>query len=148
MYFCAVNGNSRVMTCTLSSAHWQQGFKGFLLGPIRSLTDFDFQVSFYFYLCLLPTSLPSVCDGVYPYAIAHRIRHRTLNTPRHRTLNTPSHTEYAIAHRIRHRTLKALREAQSFLQAQVLHHRRRTDARVEPPTPPPFDKVLIKKREG
>ena len=27
MYFCTVNGNSRVMICTLSSAHWQQASK-------------------------------------------------------------------------------------------------------------------------
>ena len=27
MYFCTVNGNSRVMTCTLSIAHWQQASK-------------------------------------------------------------------------------------------------------------------------
>ena len=27
MYFCTVNGNSRVMICTLSSARWQQASK-------------------------------------------------------------------------------------------------------------------------
>ena len=27
MYFCTVNVNSRVMICTLSSAHWQQASK-------------------------------------------------------------------------------------------------------------------------
>ena len=27
MYFCTVTGNSRVMICTLSSAHWQQASK-------------------------------------------------------------------------------------------------------------------------
>ena len=30
MYFCTVNGNSKVMICTLSSPHWQHaGFKNF-----------------------------------------------------------------------------------------------------------------------
>ena len=36
MYICTVNGNSRVMICTLSSAHWQQASK------LSALWCFDF----------------------------------------------------------------------------------------------------------
>ena len=38
MYFCTVNRNSRVMTCTLSSAHWQQASKSFQ--PCGALSRF------------------------------------------------------------------------------------------------------------
>ena len=39
MYFCTVNGNSKVMMCTLSSAHWQQASK--LSSPCGALSRFE-----------------------------------------------------------------------------------------------------------
>ena len=39
MYFCTVNGNSKIMICTLSSAHWQQASK--LSSPCGALSRFE-----------------------------------------------------------------------------------------------------------
>ena len=40
MYFCTVNRNSKVMICTLSSAHWQQASK---LSSPCALSRFEFE---------------------------------------------------------------------------------------------------------
>ena len=60
MYFCAVNENSRVMICTLSSAHWQQVSKSFQ--PCSALSWKDWQECAYQYNS---TNNNKVCNTNY-----------------------------------------------------------------------------------